>query len=199
MHPSWHTLLAEIRAVHERLPALQAFCAFPETVTAQDIPARHDPLIDAMQAEPGLTAPKGMAPLRDALQQAAPTAFWRDTYRNTGYGEVLHANFGCYEVLGRQTPLQAKGMRSFVIYQKAGFHYPWHHHPAEELYLVVAGEGEFHLDGAKPRRLGPGDTAFHASNAPHALITHESPVIAYVLWRGDLETKPVWTDPEALT
>lgn len=195
---TWQALLTEMRAAHARIPALQAFCPFPDVVTWQDVPARHDPLSDAMQSHPGLNAPAELAGFRDALQAAAPSAFWRDTYRDTGFGVTLHASFGTYETLGKDTPLGVDGMRSFVVYQSPGFHYPMHHHPAEELYLVVAGEGEFHLEGEPSRRLGPGETVFHASNAPHALTTHESPIIAYVLWRGDLMTKPVWTYPEAL-
>jgi hypothetical protein len=44
--------------------------------------------------------------------------------------------------------------------------------------------------------LGPGDTAFHASNQPHAMTTKDKPVLAYVLWRGDLKTPPVLTPAE---
>lgn len=198
MSTAWDRLLHETRATHERLAVLQDFCAFPENVRFQDISPRHDPLCDAMRADPGLYAPDELTPLRDALCDAAVEATWRDTYRDTDYGDTLHTHFGCYEVLGRDTPLAVENMRGFVIYQVPGFHYPMHHHPAEELYLVVAGEGEFHIDGQPTRRLKPGDTAFHPSNVPHALTTTDHPIIAYVLWRGDLGTKPVWTYPEDL-
>ncbi|MEO1139267.1 MAG: dimethylsulfonioproprionate lyase family protein [Pseudomonadota bacterium] len=196
--PAWDTLLTEVKAAHARLPALQDFCAFPNTVTAQKITPHHDPLSDLMQADPALHAPNDLTPLREALKDAAGSARWRETYRDTDYGQILHASFGCYEILGQDTPLGTQDMRSFVIYQKPGFHYPMHHHPAEELYLVVAGEGEFHIEGEPSRHLMPGDTAFHPSNAPHALTTTDHPILAYVLWRGDLGTKPVWSYPEAL-
>lgn len=194
----WTTLLSEVRALHERSDTLRDFCAFPDPVTHQEIEVRHDPLCDVMRADDGLFAPDDLLPLRDALMAAAPAARWRDTYRDTGYGVTLHAHFGCYEILGRDTPLGVDGMRSFVIYQKPGFHYPLHHHPAEELYFVVAGEGEFLLEGSPSKVLRPGDTAFHPSNVPHALSTTDHPIIAYVLWRGDLNTRPVWSYPEML-
>jgi len=196
--PHWQTLLAQVRAMHECNRDLQDFYPLPDQVTAQDIEPHHDPLSDTMRSDTGLYAPEKLIPLRDAFLDTAPFAKWRDTYKDTGYGVTLHAHFGCYEVLGRDTPLGVEDMRSFVIYQKPGFHYPMHHHPAEELYLVVAGEGEFHLEGEPSRVLRPGDTAFHPSNVPHALTTTEHPIIAYVLWRGDLGTKPVWTYPEEL-
>ena len=74
-----------------------------------------------------------------------------------------------------------------------GLFYPWHHHPAEELYVIIAGEAVFEAAGRPPRRLGPGYTAFHASNQPHAMTTEDKPVLAYVLWRGDLKTPPILT------
>ena len=159
----WKTLLEQVEAVHNRLPDLTDFCAFPDPVTVQEIEPRHDPLSDTMRADTRLYASEKLMPLRDAFLDAAPAAKWRDTYKDTGYGVTLHANFGCYEVLGRDTPLGVEGMRSFVIYQKPGFHYPMHHHPAEEIYLVVAGEGEFHLEGerieGRPIRTGSRQSA----------------------------------------
>ena len=195
---AWNTLLTEARAIHARLPVLQEFQTFPDTVTDQTITPHHDPLSDLMRADQNLRTTAELAPFRDALLNAAPSGRWRETYKDTDFGDTLHASFGCYEVLGQDTPLGSNDMRSFVIYQKPGFHYPLHHHPAEEMYLVVAGEGEFHLDGQPSKHLKPGDTMFHPSNAPHALTTHDTPIMAYVLWRGDLTTKPVWTHPEDL-
>ena len=58
---------------------------------------------------------------------------------------------------------------------------------------MLAGEAVFEAAGRPPRRLGPGDTAFHASNQPHAMTTEDKPVLAYVLWRGDLKTPPILT------
>ena len=134
----------------------------------------------------------------DALINAAPLGQWRDTYRDTPIGAVLHAHFGTYEFLGRDAPFATDAMRGFVIYQRPGYHYPLHQHPAEELYVVLSGQAEFHIDGIGTRTLHAGDTCYHATNQPHALTTTNSPVIAYVLWRGDLTTKPVFTHPEDL-
>ena len=64
--------------------------------------------------------------------------------------------------------------------------------------MIIAGEAVFEAANQSPRRLRPGDTAFHASNQPHAMTTEDKPVLAYVLWRGDLKTRPVLTpkDPQ---
>lgn len=190
--PRWQTLLSEARDIHARIKALSDFCPFPDPVETRPLAARRDPLCDAMQTAHALPG-QGFESFRDALIAAAPLGQWRDTYRDTPQGEELHRHFGCYEVLGRDAPFVTDVMRGFVIYQTAGYHYPMHSHPAEEIYFVIAGEGEFHLDGAASRTLRAGDTVFHPSGVPHALTTHESAIIAYVLWRGDITTKPVFT------
>lgn len=197
MDPRWQTLLDEARALHAATPALRDFCPFPDPVTPQHVTPHHDKLADAMAACQGATTP-ALAPFRDACITASPVAMWRETYKDTPQGEAIHDIFATYEILGRDTALGTPAMRGFIVYQAPGAHYPLHHHPAEELYLVIAGSGDFTIEGEGTRTLGPGDTSFHASNAPHALTTGDTGITAYVLWRGDLLTKPVFTCPEAL-
>ncbi|MFK7938671.1 MAG: dimethylsulfonioproprionate lyase family protein [Roseovarius sp.] len=195
MDARWTTLLNEARVAHDTVPALQDFCPFPTDIGEQSVDAQHDPLCDAMAADTALTT-DSFATFRDALIAAGPLGQWRDTYRHTSIGEVLHSHFGTYELLGRDAAFATDQMRGFMVYQTPGYHYPMHHHPAEEIYLVLAGEAEFHVEGQRSRILRPGDTQYHETNQPHALTTHTTPVMAYVLWRGDLTTKPVFTHPE---
>lgn len=194
----WQALLDATRALHRDVPELAAFCDFPDTVTPQAYAAKHDPLCDAMLGQTGLTTLPALQAFHDSALTAARSAHWRDTYRDTPFGETLHAHFGSFEVVGRDTVLSAEGMRSFFVYQAPGFHYPMHHHPAEEIYLVLAGSGEFHLQGNGSRVLGPGAIVHHPVNAPHALTTHAAPLVAYVIWKGDIQKKPVWTETDAL-
>lgn len=200
MDTRWTTLLEAAQQAHADVAALQEFCAFPDPLTEQQVSAQHDPLCDQMAADAALITDR-FAAFRDALIAAGPLGQWRDTYRHTSIGEKLHSHFGTYEFLGRDAPFGTDQMRGFMVYQTPGYHYPMHHHPAEEIYLVLAGEAEFHVegeDGPSRRILRPGDTQYHRSNQPHALTTHDKPVMAYVLWRGDLTTKPVFTYPETL-
>lgn len=195
MDARWTAVLDAARDAHARVAALQRFCAFPDPLTEQEVTARHDPLCDQMAADAALTS-EDFAAFRDALIAAGSLGQWRDTYRDSPIGDVLHSHFGTYEFLGQDAPFGTDQMRGFMVYQTPGYHYPMHHHPAEEIYLVLAGEAEFHVEGQDSRILRPGDTQYHDSNQPHALTTHDTPVMAYVLWRGDLNTKPVFTYPQ---
>lgn len=194
----WDNLLTEAREVHARFPALQDFCPFPEPLTSQSVKAHHIPAAELMSGDTAL-ASDVLPDFRDALIAAAPFAKWRETYKESGASHAFLDRFACYEVLGVDAAFGTSQMRSFVVYQPANFHYPWHHHPAEEMYLVIAGEAEFAIEGEPSKTLRPGDTIYHRSNVPHALTTHDCPIMAYVLWRGDLNTKPVFTYPEDVT
>ncbi len=180
---------------HDQLKALQDFCPFPAILTPQKIAPYHIPAADLMMADTGLFSDR-FPGFRDALINAGPIAQWRETYKGARISQDFLDKFACYEILGVDAPFGTTEMRSFVVYQPPGLHYPWHHHPAEELYVVIAGEAEFSIEGEDSRTLRAGETAYHRSDVPHALTAHAHPVMAYVLWRGDLQTKPVLTYPE---
>ena len=84
-------------------------------------------------------------------------------------------------------------MRNFIAYQPPGFYYPFHEHPAEEIYVVLAGEAKFSVGGKGAKTLTPNDHILHPKNATHALETYKHPVMAYVVWRNEFDTKPIWS------
>jgi mannose-6-phosphate isomerase-like protein (cupin superfamily) len=67
-------------------------------------------------------------------------------------------------------------------------HYPSHHHPAEEVYAVVSGHGEWWRGDGPWRREPPGALIHHAPNVRHATRAGARPLLALYLWRGDLAT-----------
>ncbi len=196
MPDRWQTLLQLARAAHAEHPDLQAFCDFPDDLSRLPANTHRIPATNLLEAETGLTSDQRHSEFRDGFIACAPLADWRQTYQDTNIGADFLNRFGCYELIGLEGTFHSHQMRSFVVYAPAGLHYPWHHHPAEELYLVLAGEAEFALHGESPRILRPGDTAYHASMKPHAMTTHDHPVMAYVLWRGNLTGLPVWSPTE---
>ena len=52
---------------------------------------------------------------------------------------------------------------------------------------MIAGQAEFHLDGQGAEVLSSGESSFHPANVPHALTSHDHPVLAYVIWRADFD------------
>ena len=189
----WDRLLDEIRGAHSH-PVLGGFCSFPTDIVAQNVRAFHVPAADLLLTETGLCS-ESYAGFCDAVVAGARLARWRETYKHTGIGDDFLTRFGCYEAIGGpDAPFASQTMRSFIVYMPPWLHYPWHHHPAEEVYLVIAGEAEFMLARHEPRILRPGECALHPSMQPHATATREHPLLAYVVWRGDLDVAPVLTE-----
>lgn len=198
MDENLSALFDGVRRLHDEHQALHDFAPFPDDVQPKALVPFHVPAADLMLAEAGF-GPSPYKQLCKALFAVTPQMLWRETYKGTNIGNDFMERFGCYEIIGRDAPFASNSIRSFLVYQPAGLHYPWHQHPAEEMYVVLNGEAEFGLQGQPSRTLVAGDSAFHPSNQPHALTTHEQPVLAYVIWRDEFDTAPVWTYPDDLT
>ena len=189
------TALQQIKVAYEAEPAMTSFHPFPQTDELSWNPM--DPHIinpAKLCAEDDSIVSEKYTALRDALIAVKDVASWRETYKNTNIGEDFLNRFGCYELFGSEGHFQCQSTRGFVVYSAEGLYYPWHHHPAEEIYLILAGEAEFTTEGNSPRMLTPGDTVFHAENQPHNMQTRNKGVLAWVQWRGDMSVLPVLTD-----
>ena len=198
MSAAFDSLLREVQAVHEAHPDTRAFCDFPTDLTPQSMEPIHRPCADFMAGEGEMEA-GAYATLRDAILAASPDALWRETYAGTDIGTEFMDRFGCYCIIGPGGAWTSAQMSAFIVYMPRDFWYPWHHHPAEEMYMVVAGEAEFLRHGEPTKSLASGGTAFHASSQPHAMQTRDHPVLAYVIWRNHFGIKPVLTPPEMLS
>lgn len=190
--PAFAHLLNEARRAHESHPALAAFVGFPDDLVEQPTAPFTVPAAGYLARETGLFG-TAQAAFRDAFVAAGPDATWRETYKDTDIGADFMERFGCYCLIGPDAPWISARMAGFLVYMPAGLHYPWHQHPAEEMYLVLAGEALFLRAGEPPETLRAGDTSYHAANQPHAMETGAHPVMAYVTWRNELDSPPVLT------
>ena len=187
--------LAEVRSFYEASDELSGFCQFPNE--AQLEWCERDPHYinpATLFAEDVSLQSEQFSSVRDALIAVKDVAFWRETYKQTDIGEEFLNRFGCYELFGWDGHFQCQETRGFIVYSTADLYYPWHHHPAEEMYFILAGEAEFATEGNAPKMLRPGDTVFHAENQPHNMQTREKGVLAWVQWRGEMSVAPVLTD-----
>lgn len=187
--------LAEVKAFYEASPDMQAFTPFPP---ADDLKFREmEPFYinpATLFAEDETIRTAGFEAAKDALLAVKDVAAWRETYRGTNIGEDFLNRFGCYELFGWEGHFECQSTRGFLVYSTGDLYYPWHHHPAEEMYFILAGEAEFATEGNSPKMLKPGDTVFHAENQPHNMQTRENGVLAWVQWRGEMGVAPVLTD-----
>ena len=189
---SIETLYDEVKKLHEDHKALKDFIDFPSDIVPKIIEPHWVAAAGVLIKEKGLLS-NDYKTLCDTIIGSAKDVIWRETYKGTNIGNDFLDKFACYEIIGRDAPFASNKMRSFVVYQPPGVYYPWHQHPAEEIYVVLAGKAKFSLEKTAARILNPGDHAFHPSNQPHALETLSHPVMAYVVWRNGFDTAPTWT------
>lgn len=187
--------LEEVRKFYEASDAMMQFQNFPEPSELEwtELEPHYIDPATLFSEDKSLVTDK-FSDVRDALIALKDDASWRETYKDTNIGDDFLTRFGCYELFGWDGHFHCRSTRGFIVYSPAGLYYPWHHHPAEEMYFILAGEAEFATEGNAPKHLKPGDTVFHAENQPHNMETKDSGVLAWVQWRGDMSVAPVLTD-----
>jgi len=187
-------LLSELWTVYENHQELTAFAPFCQDVTTQKIEPK--PLLcgQGLAREKNEFFDTQYQPLCEAVVAAGAQARWRETYKHTKVGQDFLDRFGCFTIIGPEGAFQSGQLWAWAVYMPPHLYYPWHEHPAEESYLVIAGEAEFMRAGQAPRFLNPGDVIFHAAQQPHALQTHEAGVLALVFWRNGFGILPVLSE-----
>ena len=181
---AFETALAAVKAWHAALPEVHQFCPWPQDLTYAGRAAHPLPAMDLLQSNSGQTTPQS-APVLAAYQAIAPHLEWRHTYTADEVGQHFLDTFAWFELAGPDGHFITHETRITAAYWGPGLLYDRHQHVAEELYTVVSGEALFMSDGDRDEVLGPGATRYHASNQPHALATHDHPLVVLVFWRGE--------------
>ena len=171
---------------------MSSFTPFPNDIKRQNVTPYHSNCSDVFRNDTKLIS-NGYSALQQAIRTASDAVHWRETYKNTDIGGAFMDQFGCYCLIGENAPFFSDAIRLFMVYMPSHLYYPWHHHPAEEMYLVVSGNAVFRRESCTDEMLFEGDTSFHARNQPHAMETMEDPVLCLVAWRDNFETPPVLT------
>ncbi len=117
---------------------------------------------------------------------------WEQSYR-AGDGLVSEAMLEDYafaDIIGLHGPFVSDRIRSGILVFGPGIDYPSHHHAAEEIYILLAGNADFELHGEAPARRRAGDVVYVDPNRPHALATRKKALVIFYLWQGgDLRQK----------
>jgi len=190
-------LLVQARPTSEEAAGLMDFARMIRTVDASTPPPPESPrrLPVCRFWEAALdAASRGTQDLAATLRTLGPVLSWTQNpnYRRQAPDPAFLDNYG-YAVLAGPSdgpPALAVDPRLAlgVLLLGPGTHYPLHHHPAVEVYLVVSGDAEWWRDAGPWRRQEPGALIYHAPDVPHAMRAGAHPLLAVYLWRGDLAT-----------
>ncbi len=123
-------------------------------------------------------------PSIDALLAAAPEMPWRRPDPAVVPPGWAH-RAATVEVIGPDGAIPPATNERFGIFLlDTECDYPDHWHDAEELYVVLAGSGDWTV-GEATRTLRPGDHSRTPSQAHHAIRTSDQPVFTVYGWSGD--------------
>ena len=194
----YQALLEASQNAYNHIEEMRDFASFPDDIAAQDMTKRGHLASVLLQQEISLQSEQ-FAELANLIQKTAPDMCWRDIYTPPPHAKNKQAyefsnRLGCYSLIGQDAPYSSDALRLFVIYMPANLHYPWHTHPAEEIYLVISGSAIFKRQHHPDEHLEEGQTMFHQSQLPHAIITKDEPMLSLVAWRNHLDTPPILID-----
>lgn len=123
--------------------------------------------------------------LNQLLAACAEDLHWRQA----GFGKLPDdalQQLAVAELIGPDGMFRNQKMRIGLLIQRQGFHYPWHRHAAQEVYLVLKGTALWAVDNADPSPRAPGSIILHASQQPHTIVTVQDPICALWGWVGDI-------------
>ena len=191
---TYEHLKNELINLYSKLPFLPDFALLPdEWIVQQVLPNQRD-VSFSLQSESELVS-SHFSSLRDRLVGAAPIMHWPEIYKESaiqidGVSCDFMEHLGVYTIIGDTGPFQSQNMSVYLVYMPAGLTYPWHYHPAEELYFIISGEAVFRRDGHEDIEASEGMHIIHETNQPHEMQTYDKPMLSLAIWRNHLDVVP---------
>ena len=158
----------------------------------RDVRPTQHPLVQHLPATLALT--RTHAPeVASVLEPIAELLPWRYSYQERVDAPGLESSMGWAELVGPEAPFRSSEVCFGLTLIGPRNYYPPHHHPAIELYYVLAGHADW-TAGGQTATQPPGATILHHANIVHAMRTGEEPLLAIYSWTGDVVSPSVWAD-----
>lgn len=140
----------------------------------------------------GLAGPERS--LIEAMKPFLPSLHWRYGYALQPRWPNLERQLAFAQIIGGRAAFNDRSAHLGLTLMAPQTYYPLHAHPAIELYLVLAGTAGWRLGDAPFEDKPPGALILHRSGVGHAMQTRDEPMLALYVWRGDLETAPIYIE-----
>ncbi len=100
--------------------------------------------------------------------------------------QAVNAHKVLVELVGPDGLVRSDNIRVGVYGIKPGVHYGVRTHPAEELFVTLAGRGDWLKNDEDFAEYGPGARRHHGSMEPHATRTREFAFMSIYVWTGNV-------------
>ena len=125
--------------------------------------------------------------LAEAFSDLVPELAWRRRAGAEAHGEAFREGHANALIVGPGGLEQRDDVLVGASLVAPGVRYIDHHHPPEEIYIVMS-EGEWYREGKGWYVPGAGGTVYHPPNVVHAMRAGSAPLLA--VWM-------LWVDPAA--
>ncbi len=92
------------------------------------------------------------------------------------------------ELIGPDGLVASESVRLGLYGMLPGFEYGIRTHPAEEVFVMLAGQAHWKRGSDPYLLLGPGERSYHPSMLPHANRTDQKAFLSVYIWHGDVST-----------
>lgn len=130
--------------------------------------------------------PEQVEPLLQTSPKTPCLAAVRGVYRSLVWYRSARSGMPYTQVVGPGSLVARDDMRVGLFLLPAASVYPDHRHEADEVYIVLAGAGEWSLDRQAYETKVVGDIIEVPSMTVHALRTTAEPALVLWSWTGDI-------------
>lgn len=113
----------------------------------------------------------------------------RGVYRSLPWYRSARSGMPYAQVVGPGSLVAREDLRVGLFMLSSASVYPDHQHGADEVYIVLAGSGEWSLERGAYTRKRAGDIIEVPSMTIHALRTKAEPALVLWSWTGDIAMK----------
>jgi hypothetical protein len=146
----------------------------------------------------GRDIPEEFVALTEASRNAFGQVRWTEFYEEDDWSKPFLSSFANGEGIGPDGRLFHKKIILGLFILGSDTTYPTHAHPAEEFYIVLAGNPEFQVGSNNNfERQQLGSIVLHHSEVSHCIRTTAEPFFAIFGWRGDIEARSWYRDDMA--
>lgn len=138
-----------------------------------------------------------MAAVSETSLPLARQATWRNKYRRIPGRESLFDNFAYCDYVGPEGWIRTEDVTLGLTLLGPETNYPFHQHPARELYFLLSGRSTWAVDFRDHVVREPGTWILHKEMQPHAIRSLETPMLAISAWRGAIHARSQFCIQEA--
>jgi quercetin dioxygenase-like cupin family protein len=123
---------------------------------------------------------------KESIDRTSCAASILAVYRELTWFRSNRSQMAYSQVLGPGAILPHNEVRFGLFFLRPGSDYPNHVHGADEVYIVLAGSGEWSLEQGPYERKKAGDIIEVPSMTVHALRARDSAMLTLWSWTGDI-------------